>query len=97
MILIAGTDLFSRLFAAQMALPGLAKFNFPSTGYFKSFGYSFVRFLHFMEKSGYFTFLNKGKQAKYALGVVNQQTLIALIGKPHCKDQKKNPSDQFNQ
>ena len=54
-------------------------------------------FLHFMEKSGYFTFLNKGKQAKYALGVVNQQTLIALIGKPHCKDQKKNPSDQFNQ
>jgi hypothetical protein len=97
LILIAGTDLFSRLFASQMALPGLAKFNFPSTGYFKSFGYSFVRLLHFMEKSGYLTFLSKGKQAKYALGVVNQQTLIALIGKPHCKDQKQNPGDQFNQ
>ena len=45
-------------------------------------------FLHFMEKSVYFTFLNMGKQAKYAFGVVNQQTLIALIGKPYRKDQK---------
>jgi hypothetical protein len=34
-----------------MALPGFAKFNFPRTGYLKSFGYSFVRLLHFMEKA----------------------------------------------
>jgi hypothetical protein len=51
LILIAGTDLFCRLFASQMALPGFAKFNFPRTGYLKSFGYSFVRLLHFMEKA----------------------------------------------
>jgi hypothetical protein len=71
LILIAGTDLFCRLFASQMALPGFAKFNFPRTGYLKSFGYSFVRLLHFMEKSGHLTFSSKSKQAKYASSVVN--------------------------
>jgi hypothetical protein len=33
-------------------------------------------------------FLSKNKQVYYASGIVNQQTLIALIGKPHGKDQK---------
>jgi hypothetical protein len=59
LILIAGTDLFCRLFASQMALPGFAKFNFPRTGYLKSFGYSFVRLLHFMEKRSPYLFEQK--------------------------------------
>ena len=58
-------------FAAQMALPWLTEFDFPRTGYLKSFGYSFVRLLHFMEKSDYITFLGTGKQVKYSSNIVN--------------------------
>jgi hypothetical protein len=71
LVLVAGTNLLGCFFAAQMALPWLTEFDFPRTGYLKSFGYSFVRLLHFMEKSDYITFLGTGKQVKYSSNIVN--------------------------
>ena len=71
LVLVTGTNLLGCFFAAQMALPWLTEFDFPRTGYLKSFGYSFVRLLHFVEKSDYITFLGTGKQVKYTSDIVN--------------------------
>jgi len=65
LILSTGSGLLDGAFSTQMPLPGLAEFNFPGTGYLKSFGDAFVRLLHdVMRKSVQNTFFLWIDQAK---------------------------------
>lgn len=57
MILFSRPNLLGSFLAAQMSLTWLAKFYFSRTGYLKSFGYTFVRLLHLVEKSDHIIFL----------------------------------------